>query len=156
MPLRKFCAHPGCNKVIDITKTYCDRHTVTKAQRDKEYDTKHRDRKAKAFYNSKAWQIVRQRVLTLDNHIDLYLYATERRIVKASLVHHIIEYREDPSKGLDPNNLISVSEETHEKTIKQAYSNEESKKEMQDQLRKAIKEYRNVKARGGGKKVLAV
>ena len=145
MPLRKFCAHPGCNKVIDITKTYCDRHTVTKAQRDKEYDTKHRDRKAKAFYNSKAWQTVRQRILALDNHIDLYLYATERRIVKASLVHHIIEYREDPSKGLDPNNLISVSEETHEKTIKQAYANEESKREMQDQLRKAIKEYRNVK-----------
>lgn len=145
MPLRKFCAHPGCNKVIDITKTYCDRHTVTKAQRDKEYDTKYRDRKAKAFYNSKAWQIARQRVLTLDNHIDLYLYATERRIVKASLVHHIIEYREDPSKGLDPNNLISVSEETHEKTIKQAYANEESKREMQNQLRKAIKEYRNVK-----------
>ena len=145
MPLRKFCAHPGCNKVIDITKTYCDRHTVTKAQKDREYDAKHRDRKAKAFYNAKAWQIVRQRVLTLDNHIDLYLYATERRIVKASLVHHIIEYREDPSKGLDPNNLISVSEETHEKTIKQAYANEESKREMQDQLRKAIKEYRNVK-----------
>lgn len=145
MPLRKFCAHPGCNKVIDITKTYCDRHTVTKAQKDREYDAKHRDRKAKAFYNSKAWHIVRQRVLTLDNHIDLYLYATERRIVKASLVHHIIEYREDPSKGLDPNNLISVSEETHEKTIKQAYANEESKREMQDQLRKAIKEYRNVK-----------
>lgn len=146
MPLRKFCAHPGCNKVIDITKTYCDRHTVTKAQRDKEYDTKHRDRKAKAFYNSRAWRIVRQRVLTLDNYIDLYLYATERRIVKASLVHHIIEYREDPSKGLDPNNLISVSEETHEKAIKQAYANEESKKEMQDQLRKAIKEYRKIKA----------
>lgn len=145
MPLRKFCANPGCNKVIDITKTYCDRHTITKVQRDREYDAKYRDRKAKAFYNSKAWQMVRQRILALDNHIDLYLYATERRIVKASLVHHIIEYREDPSKGLDPNNLISVSEETHEKTIKQAYANEESKREMQDQLRKAIKEYRNVK-----------
>lgn len=144
MPLCKFCAHPGCNKVIDITKTYCARHTVTKAQRDKEYDAKYRNRKAKAFYNSKAWQTVRQKVLTLDNHIDLYLYATERRIVKATLVHHIVEYREDPSKGLDPNNLISVSEETHESTIKQAYASEESKRDMQERLRSAIKEYRNL------------
>ena len=143
MPLCKYCANQGCNTVIDITKTYCDRHTITKAQRDKEYDAKYRDRKAKAFYNSKAWQTARQRVLALDHHIDLYLYATERRIVKASLVHHVIEYREDPSKGLDPNNLISVSEETHEKTIKKAYANEQSKKKMQDRLRKAIKEYRN-------------
>ena len=142
MPLRKFCAHPGCNKVIDITKTYCEKHTVTKAQRDKEYDAKYRDQKAKAFYNSKAWQLTRQKVLTLDNCIDLYLYATERRIVRATLVHHIIEYREDQSKGLDLYNLISVSEETHESTIKQAYANEETKRQMQDQLRKIIKEHR--------------
>ena len=142
MPLCKFCAHPGCNKVIDITKTYCSKHTITKAQRDKEYDAKYRDQKAKAFYNSKAWQIVRQKILTRDNHIDIYLYMTERRIVKAALVHHIIEYREDPSKGLDPDNLISVSEETHEKIIKKMYANEETKKQMQQQLRKAIEDYR--------------
>lgn len=142
MPLRKFCAHQGCNKVIDITKTYCSKHTITKAQRDKEYDAKYRDQKAKAFYNSKAWQIVRQKILTRDNHIDIYLYMTERRIVKAALVHHIVEYREDPSKGLDPDNLISVSEETHEKIIKKMYANEETKKQMQQQLRKAIKDYR--------------
>ena len=146
MPLRKFCAHPGCNKVIDITETYCAKHTTTKAQRDKEYDARYRDRKAKAFYNSKAWQMARQRALTLDDHIDVYLYMTEKRIVKASKVHHIIEYREEPSKGLDINNLISVSEETHEKTIKQMYANEETKKQMQEQLRKAIRQYRENKA----------
>lgn len=60
MPLRKYCASPECNKVIDINKTYCSKHAVTKAQRDKEYDTKYRDQKAKAFYNSKAWRLTRE------------------------------------------------------------------------------------------------
>jgi 5-methylcytosine-specific restriction endonuclease McrA len=142
MPLCKFCAHAGCNKIIDISRTYCSRHTITKAQRDKEYDAKYRDQKAKAFYNSKAWQMAREKALTRDNHIDIYLYMTERRIVRASIVHHIIEYKEDPTKGLEPDNLISVSEETHESTIKKMYSNDETKRQMQQALRKALNEYK--------------
>lgn len=146
MPLRKYCASPGCNKVIDINKTYCSKHTVTKAQRNKEYDTKYRDQKAKAFYNSKAWRLTREMVLARDQHIDVYLYATQKRIVRATLVHHIVEYKEDTSKALVLDNLISVSEETHEKIIKRMYSKEETKRQMQEELKQALKFFREFKA----------
>ncbi len=149
MALKKYCARAGCNCLIPITQRYCPRHLQTNTERNKEYDQTRRDQKAKAFYNSVAWKHTRDMILSRDNHIDIYLYVTERRIVKASLVHHIIELREDYTKRLDPGNLISVSEETHEKTIKKAYSNEETKKQMQTILRKAINEYRELSGGGG-------
>lgn len=145
MPLCKFCAIAGCNTVIPATATYCKRHNKTKAERNKEYDTARRDKAAKAFYNSTAWKETRRRVLVIDHGIDLYIYATEGRVVRATLVHHIIEYKDDATKALDINNLISVSEETHEGTIKRAYANEQSKKEMQQCLFNIIKHYRERK-----------
>lgn len=144
MPLCKFCAHPGCNKIISQAKTYCIKHTITKAEKNKEYDAKYRNKQSKTFYNSQAWKITRNKVLALDNHMDLYIYETEKRIVRATMVHHIIEYKEEPGKGLDFNNLISVSEETHEGIIKKMYSNEAKKREMQKKLLEIVKKYRNL------------
>ena len=145
MAYKKYCARAGCNCLIDIKQRYCARHITTNAERNREYDRTQRDQKAKAFYNSKAWLITRQKILTRDNHIDVYIYATERRIVKATMVHHIVELREDPTKGLELDNLISLSEETHEKIIKKAYSNEETKVKMQKELRKALETFKKLR-----------
>ena len=59
--------------------------------------------------------------------------------------YHIVELKEDYTKRVSANNLISVSEETHEKTIKKAYANSETKKEMQRVLRHCLEEWKRIK-----------
>ena len=81
-------------------------------QRHKEYDKYSRDKEAKKFYTSKAWRTTRAHVLTLDE-IDVYLYTTTGEVVMADTVHHIIPRKDDESKSLDIDNLISLSRETH-------------------------------------------
>lgn len=144
MAYKKYCARCGCNRLIDITKTYCETHARTNAERNAEYDRTQRDRKAKAFYNSIEWQTVRAAALARDTGIDVYIYMTEHRVVPATMVHHIVELREDYSKRSTLSNLISVSEATHEGAIRQAYSRPETKREMQRKLRKAVKNYQKV------------
>lgn len=144
MALKKYCAHVGCNRLIDISKVYCPIHSRTNAERNAEYDRTQRDRRAKTFYNSKEWSIARATALARDTGIDIYLYITEGRVVPATMVHHIKELREDYTKRCDLDNLISVSESTHEGVIKQAYSSNETKKDMQRLLRQCIKKYKQI------------
>ena len=153
MALKKYCARCGCNRLIGIEEKYCKIHTRTNAERNAEYDRTQRDRKAKAFYNSREWQIARAAALARDTGIDVYLYVTEQRVVPATMVHHIVELREDYSKRSTLSNLISVSEETHEGVIKKAYSDPMKKKELQRKLRQAVKDYHKMVV-GGSQKVL--
>ena len=149
MALKKYCARCGCNNLIDITERYCARHTTTNAERNAEYDRTQRDKKAKAYYNSKEWALTRQKILARDTGIDIYLFMTKGKIVPATLVHHIVELREDYTKRSTPSNLISVSEATHEGVIKQAYSRPDSKKAMQRALRQVIRDYQRYAREGG-------
>lgn len=141
MPLMKFCNRTGCKEVVPLGVKYCKVHTIDKAaenrERHKEYDAHCRNQKAKAFYNSTAWKVMRTKVLARDNHIDIYLYVTKRQIVQADTVHHIIELLEDYSKRLDMDNLISVSEETHS-MISKAYKDDAKRKDMQRTLKKCL------------------
>jgi hypothetical protein len=77
-----------------------------------------------------------------DAGIDVYIYMTEHRVVPATLVHHIVELREDYSKRCRLDNLISVSEATHEGAIRQAYSKPDTRRAMQEALRQAVREWR--------------
>jgi 5-methylcytosine-specific restriction protein A len=149
MSLKKYCARCGCNRLIDITETYCDRHTTTNAERHAEYDRTQRDRKAKAFYNSTEWKAARTAVLARDMGIDVYIYMTEHRAVPATLVHHIVELKEDYSKRCTLDNLISVSEATHEGVIKRAYSKTDTREALQKQLRQVVRDWQRVTAGGG-------
>lgn len=149
MAYKKYCARCGCNKLIDATKTYCEAHARTNAERNAEYDKTQRDRKAKAFYNSTEWQTARAAALARDTGIDVYIYMTEHRVVPATMVHHIVELREDYSKRSTLSNLISISEATHEGAIRQAYSNPDTKRTMQQALRKAVKDYQKIVVGGG-------
>ena len=149
MALKKYCARCGCNRLVDITETYCKAHARTNAERNAEYDRAQRDRKAKAFYNSAEWQTARAVALARDTGIDVYIYMTEHRVVPAVVVHHIVELREDYSKRSTLSNLISISEATHEGVIRQAYSRQDTKREMQEALRQAVRDYQKVVAGGG-------
>lgn len=145
MALMKYCNRAGCSRLVPQGSRYCETHTVNKTeenrQRHREYDAHCRDQRAKAFYNSTAWRRVRERVLARDNHIDVYMYIAEHRIIQADTVHHIVELSEDYSRRCDMDNLISISEETHS-MISKAYKDNAKKAEMQKTLRECIREYK--------------
>jgi hypothetical protein len=70
-----------------------------------------------AFYQSDAWRKVRRQVILRDNGCDLGMEG--REINSKLLVHHINPITpEDLIEGnpdiLDPNNLVCVSENTHQ------------------------------------------
>ena len=90
----------------------CPCQKIRRSESNRLYDKHQRDRRSTAFYNSAEWARVRQRVLDLDK-IDVYLYMTQGRVVPADTVHHIIPLKEDWSKRLDINNLMSLHHDTH-------------------------------------------
>ena len=130
MALMKRCDMPGCNKLAPQGVRHCPAHAMGKTEenrrRHKEYDAHCRNKEAKAFYNSAGWKAARAKALARDAGIDVYLYVRERRAVPADTVHHIVELKEDYSKRMEMENLISVSEATHS-MISAAYKDEVKK-----------------------------
>lgn len=68
------------------------------------------------FYHSNAWRIVRRQIINRDLGFDLGVFGVY--IEGNMYVHHINPITEDDiiyhtSKLLDPNNLITVSDKTH-------------------------------------------
>ncbi len=156
MGLMKYCNRTGCNRLVPQGVKYCAAHTVSRTadnrQRHKEYDAHRRNQKAKEFYNSAEWKAARARALARDTGIDIYLYIMEGRVVPADTVHHIVELREDYSRRLDIDNLISIAEATHSR-ISRAYKDSTRKAAMQQTLRECIQEYkRRLVGAGGAKK----
>lgn len=86
----------------------------------------------RAVYGTNKWRTVRGQVLEDCNHICLYTFYTEGKIVKADDVHHIIEILEDESLAFEEDNLIGLSEEKH-KLVHELYK--ENKEKTQDKLR---------------------
>lgn len=137
---KKYCNHAGCTCLINQTEKYCNKHLTTAAVSRKEYDQYIRDKEGKRFLNSKAWQNKRKQILIRDMGIDILIYITEGRIVKASHVHHIIERSEDMSKALADSNLISLSDKTHSR-ISKLYKDPKTRKETQRMLQEVLSKY---------------
>lgn len=76
-----------------------------------------------AFYNSTDFDIAREKVLERDHHTCQFFLGkwddgvhkpNKIKIVKATIVHHIIPIKERPDLALDIDNMISLSFEAHE------------------------------------------
>lgn len=132
MPIYKRCSRCG-KRLLSGTKCECLK------QRYREYDKHSRNKDAKQFYCSKAWETQRAAVLEIDGGIDVYLYMTTGEIVLADTVHHIVPLRDDWSKRLDTENLMSLSHETHS-MIEKMYK--ENKNEMIEKLKEMLMKYR--------------
>lgn len=106
----KICSR--CGKRIQEGQT-CPCQKIRKAQSDRHYDKHQRDRKSTDFYRSPIWQLTRQRVLSMDQHLDVYQYMTSGRIMIADTVHHIVPLKSDWNRRLDVSNLMSLHHDTH-------------------------------------------
>ena len=80
------------------------------------------------IYYSNRWRTIRGQVLEEYNHICLYSFYVEGKIIKATDVHHIIELNDNSSLAYEEDNLISLSKEKH-RLIHELYK--EDKKKIQ-------------------------
>ena len=114
MALKKICR---CGKLIDAGVKYCDdciaKYEADKAERNKIYDTRHRNKQANGFYHSKPWLKTRAFVLSKYDYLDLYAYYVRHEVITATLVHHVVELSDDWDRRLDIANLLPVSLDTH-------------------------------------------
>ncbi len=76
-----------------------------------------------AFYNSTDWDILREKVLERDKYECQFFVGKwndgmhkpdKIKLIRATMVHHIIPIKERPDLALDINNCISLSFEAHE------------------------------------------
>ena len=103
-PLRP-CNYPGCP---NLTSTgYCEEHQKL---RDEQYRKYGRDDFSKSFYSTPAWRSVRRRQLDAEPYCAECF--KEGRIVKASIVDHIVPIKEGGAK-YDPKNLQSLCWSCH-------------------------------------------
>lgn len=91
-----------CGKIIPIHIIQCGE---CKALKDKTYDTTKRDQDSKKFYNSKEWQRVRYKVLS----VNPFCVVCERPAV---VVDHIKEIKDGGAK-LDISNLQPMCTRCH-------------------------------------------
>lgn len=110
MPSRP-CNHVGCPAVVSRPARYCPQHQPQADQRTQEqattYDRYHRDREAKAFYNSKAWQALRRQVMQEEPIC---------RRCRREFSHdadHVIPRKVDASKELDRANIQGLCVSCH-------------------------------------------
>ena len=78
------------------------------------YQSTEEGKQAKSLYNSKAWKTTRALVLKRDHYL-CQECLKEHTLTPANTVHHKIHYRDDISKGLDMDNLITVCADCHNK-----------------------------------------
>lgn len=113
MQVKKRCGKMGCNTLIHTYETHCEDH---KGYTNKQYNDFRNtyDKEYISFYKSTAWTKLRKVALRRDEWICQDCNA-EGVITVAEEVHHIIETKDDWSKRLDLNNLISLCRLHHDK-----------------------------------------
>ncbi|WIV10534.1 HNH endonuclease signature motif containing protein [Proteiniborus sp. MB09-C3] len=138
MALKKLCR---CGKLIDYNQKDCDECSkkvdAQNKKRHKDYRLRRTDVDEQKFYNSKPWKVTRQVVISRDN--GLCLLCLYRKLIRSYYtVHHIEELKENWDKRLDFENLICLCESCHQYVHDVYNKSEESKREMQELLRRLI------------------
>lgn len=134
-----------CHKRI-LPGTVCECRIQQRRQSYAEYDRTKRDKVRDKFYHSAEWIRTREEILSTD-HMDLWLYAKSGIIQPADTVHHIVPLSESWERRCDPENLISLSNTSHNE-IEAMYKEDAEKKRIQAELFDILERFRG---RGGSK-----
>lgn len=124
--LKKIC--PCCGKEVRQDEKHTCRHKAYNRDRRKA-DTR--------FYASRAWEYLREYVKARACGVDEYVFYKTGRIVPGKVAHHIIPVHDADSLKLDAENLIYVSQATHEKVHAAYARGKVSKERMIHELRQA-------------------
>lgn len=143
MARMKPCNANGCPTLVEEGTAYCGEHEHIEIKRKKEsyerYNRMRVDSASQEFYNNSKWRKTRQMVVYKYNGLCLWSYYVDDSIVMADCVHHIVELKEDMSKGLDIDNLIPLSDTAHNK-IHGRYNRSQASKEQTQKLLYAMKD----------------
>lgn len=144
---KKLCNFSGCHNIIAGNEKYCDEHKIVMDQYRKQ-KFKHRrskmnfiENKLDRFYSTKNWEKIKDIVKIKQFKFDIYDYMTKGIINYAQRYHHIIELREDFQRGLDPSNIIGLTERNHQIIHGLYNKNEQIKKETQTFLFKILEDF---------------
>ncbi|UUV97987.1 HNH endonuclease signature motif containing protein [Vagococcus luciliae] len=110
MKPKKQCNHASCTKLVDYDIRYCEKHE--KVHSTNQYkDRMLKDEKYIKFYQSRQWR----KASLLYRYKNPICEKCERsgKIVKADVVDHIIEIKDDFSKRLDESNFQSLCHACH-------------------------------------------
>lgn len=111
MNIKKRCNKVGCNAFINISETYCDKHTN---HNHKQYERIRTStvvgREYKQFYSSKAWRELRYQVL-----LDCGFICEECDRNEATIGDHIIPTKVRWDLRLDRGNIQGICPECHNK-----------------------------------------
>ena len=130
--LMRICSRCGRRLQVGETCT-CTGSKSRIRQHNKSYDKMKRNKERAAFYASPSWMTLKRAAKARAYGLDeLRLY--QGRMVPGDVVHHIIPITDDPSRSLDADNLICVSNQTHRYIHAQYDRGGKAKKEMQDLL----------------------
>ena len=115
---KKICNERGCNNLISMKESRCpkcaEKNAHRKRERDKNYQRNIMPEHLRKFYNSAAWKRFRLSILKRDYHL-CQRCLKDGHVTPATIVHHIIEIREDFDKRLDKDNCESVCRDCHSK-----------------------------------------
>lgn len=114
---KKPCKQFTCPNLVEFPNKYCDTHSYLEKNeaydRNNYYDNNLRNKRNDEFYHSGPWIETREYILRKYKGLDLYAFFIEKKILYADTVHHIEELNENWSKRLDIDNLIPLSNSTH-------------------------------------------
>lgn len=133
--LLHFCR---CGRPIPQGQALCDTCAATAASRHMIYNRQDRSKRSADFYVSRAWRIMRARVMDVFDGWDIVALYEEGVLLQAEEVHHIVELEDDWNKCLDPWNLIPLNANTH-KRITALYKRGRASMEA---CQKQLREYR--------------
>lgn len=105
----KLCS---CGQPIDMSLSKCDSCKAKKNERHQLYDKYRRDKQAKAFYNSKEWQLLREQALLRDLGLCQHCLPKDK-IQLAEEVDHILPIKFYWEHRLTLDNLQSLCNTCH-------------------------------------------
>lgn len=133
---------PRCGKRIPTGQT-CSCLARIKRERDRVYDATKRNKTHTAFYASSDWITLRDDCRGRYANLDIYALYADGRITPGRVAHHIIPLDDDWTKRLAADNLIYVSDSSHQ-LIHKAYSaGDDAKRKMQKTLREYQRRWRD-------------
>ncbi len=137
--MKKIC--PRCNiRLVSISKKYCEICEAKVNNRHKEYKRYRTDDKEQHFYSDSVWIRKRNKIKFIDN--GYCLACLDKHDIKSmDTVHHIVELKEDWSKRLEDDNLISLCESCHQ-VVHNKYKTSD-KKQTQNELRAILRKFRD-------------
>lgn len=118
------CPYPGCGALVEYRTTYCPKHQIVYAERNREYD---KTRPEAKFYHSTRWRKLRDWFIKTHPLCETCL--KNGRVEPAVVVDHIMEIA-DGGARLDAGNLQALCIACHnQKTFEEKIKRNEKKLE---------------------------